>query len=364
MPGYKDSILYSLWTRYKFVPLYLKVLPIILLLSAIFLLDQELIPTSVHPEVLHRLYYLPIILSGLLFGLKGGIFSATVVTLLFFPHWFDWFHSSISHRAHFDEVFLFYAFGILIGLLVDRERMETQQRQDQEQMACMGEAAAAVAHELKNPVITIGAYTQKILKKTDPEDPNRERLAVIYQECQRLELLLKDMIHFSRPISLEVNAVEVNFMVEEILKIVQPHAEQKQVSLCANLDAGLPALKADQNRIRQVLNNLILNAIQASDPGQPVLVRTQKQKGQIIIEILDQGCGIPQTSQDKIFQPFFSTKKEGTGLGLAISKRIIEMHQGRLVFRTNRPTGTVFSISLPLSKKSLLARAGAGGQKG
>ena len=117
-------------------------------------------------------------------------------------------------------------------------------------MACIGEAAAAVAHELKNPIITIGAYTQKILKKTDSEDTNRERLAVIHQECQRLELLLKDMIHFSRPISLEVNPVEVNFMVEEILEIVRPHAEQKQVSLVANLEAGLPALKADRNRIR------------------------------------------------------------------------------------------------------------------
>jgi two-component system sensor histidine kinase HydH len=364
MPEYKNNILYSLWTRFKFVPLYLKVLPILLLLSAIFLFDLELIPNSLHPEVLHRLYYFPIILSGLLFGLRGGISSATVVSLLFLPHWFHWFHSSVSHRAHFDEVILFYAFGILIGLLVDRERMETQQRQDREQMACMGEAAAAVAHELKNPVITIGAYTQKILKKTDAEDPNRERLTVIHQECQRLELLLKDMIHFSRPISLEVSVVEVNLMVEEILKIAQPHAEQKQVSLVANLEDGLPALKADRNRIRQVLNNLILNAIQASDPGQPVVVRTQKQRGQIIIEILDQGCGIPQTCQDKIFHPFFSTKKEGSGLGLAISKRIIEMHQGRLVFQTNQPNGTVFSISLPLSRKSLLARASAGGQKG
>lgn len=74
MPGYKNNILYSLWTRYKFVPLYLKVLPILLLLSAIFLFDQELIPNSLHPEVLHRLYYLPIILSGLLFGLRGGDF--------------------------------------------------------------------------------------------------------------------------------------------------------------------------------------------------------------------------------------------------------------------------------------------------
>ena len=162
---------------------------------------------------------------------------------------------------------------------------------------------------------------------------------MIYQECQRLELLLKDMIHFSRPISLEVNAVEVNSMVEEILKIAQPHAEQKQVSLGANLDAGLPALKADQNRIRQVLNNLILNAIQASDPGQPVLVRTQKQRGQIIIEILDQGCGIPQTSQDKIFQPFFSTKKEGYGAGAGHFKKDYRNASGSIGFSDQPPHG-------------------------
>ncbi len=360
----KNSRLYTLWTRYKFVPLYIKVLPIILLLSAIFLLDQGWIPSAIHPEFLHRLYYLPIILSGLLFGLKGGVFSALIVTLLFLPHWFHWVRHSVSHTAHFDEVILFYAFGILIGLLVDRERMESQQRQDQEQMACMGEAAAAVAHELKNPVITIGAYAQKILKKTDQEDPNRERLAVIHQECQRLELLLKDMIHFSRPFTLEFSVVDVNFMIEEVLKIVQPHAEQKQIALTFESNPGLPSLQADKNRVHQVLHNLILNAIQASDPGQPVLIRTQKQRGQMIIEILDKGCGIPRDSQDKVFKPFFSTKKDGTGMGLAISKRIIELHQGRLIFRANRPAGTVFSISLPLSRKSFLARSGGGEQKG
>lgn len=354
----KDSPLYSLWTRYKFVPLYLKVLPIILLLAAIFLLDQGGIPNSIPSEILHRLYYLPIILSGLLFGLKGGLFSAVVVTFLFLPHWFGGSSSSVSHRAHIDEVVLFYAFGILIGLLVDRERMETQQRQDQEQLACMGEAAAAVAHELKNPVITIGAYAQKILKKTDPEDPNRERLAVIHQECLRLELLLKDMIHFSRPFALEFSAMDIQFMIGEVLKIVQPQAEQKQISLCSDLETDLPPLQADRNRLTQVLNNLVINAIQASEPGQPVSIRAQKRKGQVIIEISDRGCGIPRDSQDKVFKPFFSTKKEGTGMGLAISKRIIELHQGRLIFRANRPTGTIFSLSLPLSKKNFLPRTG------
>lgn len=359
----KDNTLYSLWTRYKFVPLYLKILPIVFLLSAIFLLDQGWIPNSILPEILHRLYYLPIILSGLLFGLKGGLFSAVVVTFLFLPHWLGGSSPAVSHRAHIDEVVLFYAFGILIGLLVDRERIETQQRQDQEQLACMGEAAAAVAHELKNPVITIGAYAKKILKKTDPEDPNRERLAVIHQESQRLELLLKDMIHFSRPFTLEFSAMNIQLVIEEVLKIVQPQAEQKQISLCSDLETDLPPLQADRHRLTQVLNNLVLNAIQASEPGSPVSIRAQKRKGQVIIEISDRGCGIPRDSQDKVFKPFFSTKKEGTGMGLAISKRIIELHQGRLIFQSNRPTGTIFSISLPLSRKILSSRTGKGRER-
>lgn len=354
----KNSTLYDLWTRYKFVPLYWKVLPIFFLLGAIFFLDQIWLPSFIPSEILHRLYYLPIILSGLLFGLKGGFFSACVVTLLFIPHWFDWFHSSISHRAHIDEVVLFYAFGTLIGLLVDRERMETQQRQDQEHLALMGEAAAAVAHELKNPIITIGAYTQKIFKKTGPEDPARERLIVILQECQRIELLLKDMIHFSRPIALDLSRVDINLMIKEVLKIVQPQAEQKLIALSSNLAGDLPSLPADKNRIHQVLNNLILNAIQASDPEEQVLVQTQKQKGQILIEIIDRGCGISSACRDRIFNPFFSTKKEGTGMGLAISKRIIELHQGQLFFRDNQPSGTIFCISLPLSRKPLQARTG------
>jgi signal transduction histidine kinase len=305
---------------------------------------------------------LPIVLSGLLFGFKGGVLSAVVVTLLFIPHWVPLFPNPVLHSGYLDEVALFDAFGILIGLLVDRERLETQLRQDQEHLAVLGEAAGTVAHELKNPVITIEAYVQKLLKETKPENPNLERLAVIYRECQRIEALLQDMIHFSRPIKPEFAFVNINQLIEEVLKIIQPRAEQQQILLSSNLDGDLPSIQADQTRLTQVLHNLILNAIQASGPEQPVMVRTRRQKGQILIEVADLGCGIPPSYQEKMFAPFFSTKKEGSGLGLAVSKRIIDLHQGRLFFRANQPTGTVFVVSLPLGRKVSLSRSGFSGE--
>jgi two-component system, NtrC family, sensor histidine kinase HydH len=355
---YKKSRFYSLWTRYKFIPLYGKILPIIFLLALIFFLDLVWKPNLVPPEILHRLYYLPIVLSGLLFGFKGGILAAAVVTGLFVPHWVNWPLGPNLHQGHLDEVVLFFAFGILIGLLVDRERLETQLRQDQEHLAGLGEAAATIAHELKNPVITIGAYIQKLLQKTNPDDPNWERLAVIRGECQRFEVMLQDMIHFSRPIDLDFSFVNINHLIQEVLKTIHPRAEQKQIWVSSNLEGNLPSVQVDQTRMTQVLHNLILNSIQASGSDQQVQVCTRRQKGQVLIEVADLGCGIPPDYQEKIFAPFFSTKKEGSGLGLAISKRIIELHQGRLFFRNNQPQGCVFTISLPLGKKSPSSRFG------
>lgn len=362
MISQKNNILYGLWTRYKLIPLYWKILSIVSALGLIFGLDQDWIPNTINPEIIHRLYFLPIILSGLLFGLKGGFASALLVTLLFLPHWIYKDGLEAFHGAHLDEIILFYAFGILIGLLVDRERLETQMREDQEHLAIMGEAAATVAHEMKNPIITIGAYVKRIQKTIDPEDPNRERLALIYQECQRIEILLKDMIHFSRPMDLEPSHLDINRLLKEVLEVMRPQAEQCQICLNAELEGDLPLIQADQARLTQVFYNLILNAIQASPPEQAVLVQTRKQKGYLLIEVLDWGSGIPSEARDEVFRPFFSTKKLGSGMGLPISRRIVELHKGHLFFRPNSPTGTVFYITLPLGRKITLIRTGREGK--
>lgn len=358
----KHHILYTLWSRYKIIPLHWKVLSILMILGLIFSLDQQWLPNHIPREILHRLYFLPIILSGLLFGLRGGLASAFLVTLLFIFHWFPGLGPPIVHKGRVDEIILFFAFGILIGLLVDRERLESQMREDQEHLAIMGEAAATVAHELKNPIITIGAYVKRIQQKIDPEDPNRERLDLIFHECQRIEILLKDMIHFSRPIDLEWSLVDINRLIRGVLEVMRPQAEQWQIPLNAQLEGALPLVQADQARLTQVFYNLILNAIQASPPEQPVLIETRKLRGQVLVEVSDAGCGIPPEVRNKIFNPFYSTKKQGSGMGLPISKRIVELHKGRLFYRPNEPCGTTFSITLPIpmGKRISLKRIGTG----
>jgi two-component system, NtrC family, sensor histidine kinase HydH len=343
--------LYTFWTRYKFVPLPWKILPIGVFMAVTFSLDRHWITfVSIPVEVLHRLYYLPIVLSGLLFGLWGGFFSASLVTLLFISHWIGASHSLAGHTGSWEEIILFYAFGLLIGLLVDRERLETQRRQDQEHLAVLGEAAATVAHELKNPVITIGANILRMQRKAEPGDPVHDRLGLIYQECQRIELLLKDMVNFARPLNLSFEMTDINRLVKNILEALNPQAESLQVQLSSNLDGDLPDIPVEQTRMTQVLYNLILNAIQASAADQLVLVRTVRKKNLIAVEVSDQGCGVPQELQQKIFNPFFSTKKEGSGMGLAISKRIVHLHQGKMEFRPNNPRGSVFTIWLPAKK--------------
>ena len=347
----RNGRLYSLWSRYKVIPLPWKIFPIAVMMGLIFVLDRRWVTAiSLAPEILHRLYFLPIVLSGLLFGLWGGLFSATIATVLFIAHWMDPPATEGGHSGNWEEIILFYAFGLLIGLLVDRERMETQRRQDQEHLAVLGEAAATVAHELKNPIVTIGAHILKMQRKLDPEDPHQERLGIIFRECERVELLLKDMVHFARPIGLEIEPTDINLLTKKVQDLVNPQAEKNQVQLSANLQGDLPLVPADQTRLIQVLYNLLLNAIQASPAGGLVLVRTEKKRGQVLIEVADLGTGIPVEFREKIFQPFFSTKKEGSGMGLAISRRIVELHLGKLQCRANTPQGTVFALALPFKK--------------
>jgi two-component system, NtrC family, sensor histidine kinase HydH len=356
MISLNNSPLNRLWTRTSLIPLYGKVLPIILSLVLIFCLEQHWIPNTVSIEILHRLYFLPIIMSGLLFGIGGGFASAVLVTLLMIPHWAKGVVHPASHGARADEIILFYAFGILIGALVDRERIESRLQKDREHLNKMEEAAATVAHEIKNPIIAIGAHVKRMQKNISPADPNRERLAIIFQECQRLETLLQDMIHFSRPLDLDLSPLDINRILREVLELLRPQAELSQISLNLQLDGDIPLVEADPVRLTQVFYNLMLNALQASPPEQSICIQTRKKKGRIRVQISDWGCGIPLENQDKILQPFFSTKKKGSGLGLPFCKKIIELHNGHLFFRPNKPTGTIFYVILPLSKRISLIR--------
>ncbi len=142
----------------------------------------------------------------------------------------------------------------------------------------------------------------------------------------------------------------MNVLVRKVIEMVIPQAEKNQVELSANLDGNLPVVMTDQTRMTQVFYNLIMNAVQASRPEQRILIRTGKKKSQLSVEFADTGCGIPPDLQPKIFDPFFSTKKDGSGMGLAISRRIVELHQGKLFCQSHPSQGTIFTVFLPIKK--------------
>jgi signal transduction histidine kinase len=142
--------------------------------------------------------------------------------------------------------------------------------------------------------------------------------------------MIKEMLESGRPLEITLSEQNLNDLAEETTEVARPIAEKAGVLLKTELDKFLPALKLDVLRFKQALMNLIVNAIQASPPGEKIFVKTRRARLEVFVEIADCGCGVPGEDRDKVFQPVFTTKKEGTGLGLPIVRKIVEAHGRRI----------------------------------
>ncbi len=231
---------------------------------------------------------------------------------------------------------------------IERERAEKALR-NSESLAAMGRALSSVAHEIKTPLLAIGGFAKMVRRNLPQGSKDRERLDIVLQETGRLEKMVKDMLDFSRPLELQKSLEDACRMVKETLSIVNSVAEAKDVSLEANLRQCDNPVPMDGWRIKQVLINLIMNAIQASPKGEIVMVNLHRQKREIIFDVVDCGSGISPDQRSEIFSPFFTTKKEGTGLGLSIVKKIVEAHKGRIEVLDNPGAGVTFRVVLPIA---------------
>jgi signal transduction histidine kinase len=143
-------------------------------------------------------------------------------------------------------------------------------------------------------------------------------------------------------------ATDLNDLVGEIIQASDPVAERLQVTLKIDPEPSLPSLSIDRQKFKQVLMNLAVNALEASPPGERVIIKTTRETGRINLQVIDRGCGIDTDDEDKVFQPFFSKKKGGTGLGLPIVKKIVDAHEGEISFLRNAEGGMTFMVKLPL----------------
>ena len=236
-----------------------------------------------------------------------------------------------------------------------RQKVATADR-----MAALGEMAAKVAHEIRNPLLSIGGFARRLEKRLESE--LKEYAKIIVDEVGRLEGILNDTLSFVKTVKMKKSEVSLNELVGGVINLLEPAAFDKGNVLLRKLDC--PArLHVDYDRFKEVLLNIMTNANQATDTGQivisayltavrsdPDLLGHTAQKQEAIIEIEDNGCGIKAEDLNRIFDPFFTTRPTGTGLGLSITKRIIEEHGGRIEVESIWGAGTKFKIYIPLQE--------------
>lgn len=343
------------------------------LISAIVLISllHYFTPTShiwLHP-LLERAYYIPILLMGLWFGWRGGIAAAVIVSIFYVPFLVLVWRSNPEYRStQFVAVGMFFVIGGLIGTFADVERRhrrkieetaerlretyaELQSSTDQlrraDRLSALGQLSAGLAHEIRNPLGALKGAVQILEREELPVETRREFAQMAGSEVGRLETLLTNFLDFARPNSPRRTSIEPNQLLESVARLAAETAKMAKVTI--RIDAGATGTIAiDADQIRQVLLNLVLNAIQAMPHGGEIVLRSRSTNGSVLLEVVDQGCGIPQADLERIFDPFFTTRADGTGLGLSIAHQIVSRHSGKISVRNNADRGTTFALSLPV----------------
>jgi two-component system sensor histidine kinase HydH len=301
--------------------------------------------------VYRMFFYLPLVIGSFWFGLKGALYVSGSVVLFYILYSIDrWKAFSYNVFETVLEMAIYLIVGFIIGFLVERERKEHRNLLRTESLAAVGRTVLEVAHDMKTPLIAIGGLVTQLSRKIGLADPDRKKLDLVIQETARLESMTKEMLDFGGVLELRPTEANLNEIVKESVEITETMARKAEVELKIDLAPSLPPFLLDGPRVKEILLNLITNAVEASPPGEPVWVRTRLAKNAVLLEVSDQGYGIKERDQEIIFSPFFSTKRSGTGLGLAIVKKFVEAHGGEVSTQPNPERGVTFIVRLPLKK--------------
>jgi nitrogen-specific signal transduction histidine kinase len=248
--------------------------------------------------------------------------------------------------------------------LTQVEQLEERERL-RDRLASLGEMAAGIAHELKNPLAGIEVMAG-LLRRQVPDSPDAQSLlADIISESKLANAIVVEMLEFVRPIRLQVEPTNVAGVLHQSITMAETEVRRGDISVTVNLAENLPDIESDHHQLCQVFTNLLTNAFEALG-GRGVIAITAvaatleeafAREGQpptqvVVVDVADNGPGIPPEFTDRIFNPFFTTKPEGSGLGLAIVRKIVDAHDGRIDLSSSPDTGTRFRITLPVTSGS------------
>ncbi len=237
-----------------------------------------------------------------------------------------------------------------------------------ESLASLTTLAAGVAHEIKNPLGSIGIHIQlmqKALKRDEGRDVDRDRLEsyleVVNEEVDRLNRIVVDFLFAVRPINVQLEERDLNDVIRDLLKFVRYELEEANIELTAELDPVLEPIALDEKYLKQALMNMVKNAIAAMPEGGTLLVQTSRRGDEVVLRISDNGVGMSEDVMGKIFEPYFTTKDFGSGIGLTLVYKVIKEHRGEISVISHEGKGTTFTITLPVpqTRQHLLSWNGA-----
>ena len=324
-------------------------------------------------QLFQRLYYLPIIYAAIFFGWRGGLVASAVSALCYIPHiLMAWHHMPEYALNQYAEIIVFFLVGTVTGVLADQGRKQRkelelasaklakvnrdlqdsfEQIKRADRLSAIGQLSASLAHEIRNPLASIDGAANLIESPHASQEMRKGSLAIIHKETQRLNRLLTNLLDFARPRRPEFQPVDPNRLIDSIINLAGHSAEQKGITLRKDVPAAVPSIECDPEQMKQVILNLVINAVQAmTGPGE-VLLAARPLDSSVMISVCDQGAGVVEENLDKIFDPFFTTKEAGTGLGLSVVHQIVTQHGGVVNAERNPHGGMTFSLVIPQQQR-------------
>lgn len=240
-----------------------------------------------------------------------------------------------------------------------RRRLREAQQQliAAEKLAALGQMAAGVAHELRNPLVSIGGFSERIRKNPHNSEQVQQYAAIVVAEVRRLEALVRDILHYAAPAKADLKTVDLLEIIRSVQGLLRME-EKEHHRLTVNIAADLRFVIGDYNMLLRVLLNLVQNGFDAMPDGGDVIIRALRSldaREWVVLHIQDCGVGIPEEKLDRIFDPFYTTKADGTGLGLAIVKSLVESMHGTIRVSSKAGEGTTFTLTLPRAMESAAA---------
>lgn len=329
-------------------------------------------------DIYRRLYYLPIVLGGVWFGLRGGLLVAVGVSILYLPHML-WqlvpAHGNLLEQVL--ELFLYHLVGAVTGVLSQREQTQQQlyrhtaerlersyaqlrrqadellaaemELRHRERLSTLGEMSASLAHEIRNPLGSIRMAAEVVTEGLSRDDPRYEFGQILQKEAQRLNSVLEEFLGVIRAPLEETEDVCLAELLDQLKLQLSVAAARGGVAI--QVESEDVQVRLVTAPLKQALLNLGQNALQAMPGGGTLTLAARRLEDQIEIQVTDTGEGIAAGDLEQIFVPFYTTRNEGTGLGLAITQRLIQRLGGELQVVSEAGVGTTFCLRFPLTEQ-------------